>query len=303
MGLNSEAFAILAGLAKVGGLSGKDCVTIGRQNNFLRHSDFRRAAKRLQLSLPLSRIQYLATARFIEPILLELGARSVASLDASDYEGADIVYDMNLPLPADLLGRYDFVYDGGTLEHIYNYPQAIENVASLLKPGGLLLSGSPANNEPGHGFYQFSPELIFSAFPAVGLKVIRAYLVATQFPSQFYEISCPSDIGGRITFLSGEPIQLFVIACKSNGEPGKRQVVQQSDYAGLKWRTGTDHLTWDRSLRAKLRRLAYRIVVLRCLWPLNFLCRSLSLPSAAVWPTSPGIRRISIWSAMARIRL
>lgn len=302
MGLTSESFAILAGLAKLGALSGKDCVTIGRQNNFVRRSALRRTAKRLQLSLSAARVQDLAAARFIEPILLELGARSVDSLDASDYEGANIVYDMNKALPADLLGRYDFVYDGGTLEHIYNYPQALENLSNLLRSGGLVLSGSPANNEPGHGFYQFSPELIYTAFPAVGLKVIRAYLVATQFPSQFYEISSPAEIGSRLTFLSGEPIQLFVIACKS-GTAIDRGRVQQSDYAGMKWGSRTDHLTWDRSLRAKLRRLAYRIFVLRCLWPANFLLRALALPGAAVWPTSPGIRRVSIWDAMARVHL
>jgi SAM-dependent methyltransferase len=302
MGLNSEAFSILAGLAQRGALAGKDCITLGRQNNFVRRSDFRRVAKRVGLSLSESQIKELTAARFIEPILLRLGARSVASIDASDYEDATIVCDMNKALPDELAGRYDFVFDGGTLEHVYNFPQALKNMADLLRPGGLVLSASPSNNEPGHGFYQFSPELIYSAFPAVGLSVVHACLASTQFPSQFYELSSPSDVGGRITFLSGEPIQLLVIACKSPGKAAAGQVLQ-SDYAGKKWASGSDHLTWDRSFRAKLGRLAYRVVVLRCLWPLNFFLRSLALPGAAVWPTSPGIKRVSIWESMARFRL
>jgi hypothetical protein len=302
MGLNSEQFAVLTGLAKLGALSAKDCVTIGRQNNFLRRSDFRRVFRRFGISLSEACIQDLATARFIEPILLYFGAHVVDSVDASNYEGANIVCDMNEPLPSSLFRRYDFVYDGGTLEHIYNYPLALENVAALLQSNGILLSTSPANNEPGHGFYQLSPELIYSAFPAFGLEVIRIYLVATQFPPQFYEVSSPSDVGGRITFLSGEPIQLFVIARKMQAWSSQHQI-QQSDYVDFKWGSGTDHLTWDRSFRAKLLRLAYRAVVLRILWPLNFLLRSMSFPCAAVWSTSRGIKRVSIWTAMASIQL
>src|SRR5438128_12686818 len=58
---------------------------------------------------------------FGEPVFKALGARSVVSLDASDFEGANIVHDLNKPLPAELPERFDLVYDGGTLEHVFNF--------------------------------------------------------------------------------------------------------------------------------------------------------------------------------------
>jgi 2-polyprenyl-3-methyl-5-hydroxy-6-metoxy-1,4-benzoquinol methylase len=54
------------------------------------------------------------------------------------------------------------VFDGGTLEHIFDYPTAIKNCMKMVKPGGHLLLTTPANNWFGHGFYQFSPELFYS---------------------------------------------------------------------------------------------------------------------------------------------
>src|SRR5437763_3852117 len=52
-----------------------------------------------------------------------LGFTSVESLDASDYEGADIVWDLNKAVPDSLKAKYDVVFDGGTSEHVFNFPQ------------------------------------------------------------------------------------------------------------------------------------------------------------------------------------
>lgn len=298
MGLNREQFVILASLAKAGVLADKACLTLGRQNNFLRHSDLKAIAKAVGIELDDGSAKEFLNARFIEPILYKFGAKSADSIDACTYEGASIAGDLNVPIPDDLRGKFEFVYDGGTLEHIYNYPQALRNVSYLLSSGGILFSTSPANNEPGHGFYQFSSELIFSAFPKNDLEILAAFLVATQSPAQFYAL-LPPPAGERITFLSGEPVQLFVIARKVSRTLGDSSVLQ-SDYVAGKWKSGADHATWDRSLKAKLKRLFHRIVVLRLIWPVNFLLRSLYFPCPAVWATSSGIRRISIRDAAAR---
>ncbi len=68
----------------------------------------------------------------------------------------------------------------------------------------------------------------------------------------------------------------------------------QSDYAEGNWQTGKDHLTWDRSFKAKLSRLLHRVVVLRLLWSLNVLARQVFLVGNAVWATSPGVCRVNI---------
>ena len=44
-----------------------------------------------------------------------LGASSITVLDASPYEGADTIHDMNTPVPEAWHGRYDVVIDSGWL--------------------------------------------------------------------------------------------------------------------------------------------------------------------------------------------
>src|SRR5262249_47756113 len=87
-----------------------------------------------------------------------LGATQLDALDASPYEGASVIHDLNTPLPPALAGRYDCVFDGGTLEHVFNVPQALKNAMELARVQGHVLVTTPANNALGHGFYQFSPE-------------------------------------------------------------------------------------------------------------------------------------------------
>ena len=83
---------------------------------------------------------------FAEPFLAALGAKEIQSLDVSDFEGAQIVHDLNLPLPEHLRGQFDMVYDGGTLEHVFNLPIALKNCMELLRPDGRLFLHTPANN-------------------------------------------------------------------------------------------------------------------------------------------------------------
>ena len=58
-------------------------------------------------------------------------------LDQSDYEGADIVFDLCDPHPAaDLLGRFDFVYDGSALDNVFDPVAALRNLTRLTRSGG-----------------------------------------------------------------------------------------------------------------------------------------------------------------------
>jgi hypothetical protein len=110
-------------------------------------------------------------AHYGEPFLQRLGFTLTDSLDADAYQGAGLIHDLNTPLPPDWHGRYDWVFDGGTLEHVFDLPQASKNVAALLREGGLFIAMSPCNNWMGHGLYQFSPELLFRLYsPSRGFR-------------------------------------------------------------------------------------------------------------------------------------
>jgi len=48
-----------------------------------------------------------------------LGFDEVHATDISDYEGAEIIFDLNAPnVPPDHVAQYDMVLDSGTLEHL-----------------------------------------------------------------------------------------------------------------------------------------------------------------------------------------
>jgi hypothetical protein len=72
---------------------------------------------------------------FAETMFSALGFAGIETIDISDYEGATHIWDMNQPVPQDWHGRYSFIFDGGTLEHVFNLPQAFANVLNMLRVG------------------------------------------------------------------------------------------------------------------------------------------------------------------------
>jgi len=102
-----------------------------------------------------------------------LGFGRVESIDYYPDEKPTHVLDLNLPVPVELRGQFDLVYDGGTMEHCFNAPQVMLNAASLAAAGGLVIHHVPMNNWVDHGFYQFSPTLFFDFYGAAGFEELR----------------------------------------------------------------------------------------------------------------------------------
>lgn len=111
---------------------------------------------------------------YAERLFEKLGFGAIQTMDFSAYEGAQIIHDLNRPVPARLHDSFEFIFDGGTLEHVFNVPQAFENVFNMLRPGGTFVSATPFNGWPGHGFYQFQPDLVWSFWKYMaGCEVVR----------------------------------------------------------------------------------------------------------------------------------
>jgi len=109
-----------------------------------------------------------------------LGFDFVSSLDNSDYEGAEIVWDLNLPLNDSFVERFDVVFDGGTMEHVFNTKQVLENIGKLLKIGGLAIHEVPSSNSVNHGFYSFSPILFQDYYSKLDYEIIEIMLVVKK---------------------------------------------------------------------------------------------------------------------------
>ena len=72
----------------------------------------------------------------------------------------------NNDVPLWLSERYDYILDGGTLEHIFNIPNALQAIFKMLKVGGTFYFDSPAYWGINHGFYNISPGLYSEYFQA-----------------------------------------------------------------------------------------------------------------------------------------
>jgi hypothetical protein len=145
-----------------------DMLILGRQGWHIplkhNHPEYIAADALLKRYDPGATLESLHEGGYADPLFRYLGATSVTAMDASPYEGAQIIHDLNEPVPPDMRNRFDCIFDGGTIEHVYDVPATFRNVAAMLKVGGLFLLCDGANNFLGHGLYQFSPELLWRAF-------------------------------------------------------------------------------------------------------------------------------------------
>lgn len=251
MAVDTQAFRLLLS-ARCAGADFSRTLTFGRQSYFPKPSHARRAITASGLSLDADALTALSHS-YAEPFLTALGAQSVDSMDASDYEHATIVHDLNRPVPEHLHGSYSAVFDGGTTEHVYHFSQAIDNAIRLLAPGGHFISITTGNNLPGHGFFQISPELFFRVFSAANGFKIHAVLLTDIRPGRpFYRVADPADIRGRVEYTSRRPFYVAVIAQKVVPVETLRVLPLQSDYQAT-WSAGDT--TSSSKLTREIRRL------------------------------------------------
>jgi hypothetical protein len=213
----------------------------------------------------------VAGSQYSEPFLRAIGATHAYSMDASDFEGAEFVHDLNTPVPPALRNRFDTVFDGGTLEHVFNFPVGLRNCMEMLRVGGRFLMHTCANNLCGHGFYQFSPELFYRTFSAEnGFEVERIVLHRIGPYNRWYEVPDPNSICSRIELLTLTPIQMMVQARKVAAVDVFLKAPQQSDYTVL-WQQSTKAPSTagsgsPRGLQNSFPALARLINVLRYAW-------------------------------------
>jgi SAM-dependent methyltransferase len=210
------------------------CLTVGRQQIHFEASEARAACKSMRYSNFADQAD-LTYGEYCETLLSHLGATSVDSIDASSYEGATIVHDLNKPLPADLSEQFDSVIDFGTIEHVFDVPQVLRTYASLVRDGGIILIATQADGCCGHGFYQFSPELFYRFFATERGFETKCFLVPCGSSRRSWVFSPdPASSNSRIEF----PVmgRTYVVAiARRRGPLARLDSVQQSDYARL-WR-------------------------------------------------------------------
>jgi hypothetical protein len=178
----------------------------------------------------------MKTTGWADEFFRHLGARTLTSFDMCKYENADVEHDMNVPIRDDQVGQFTAVVDAGTLEHVFNLPQAMANCMRMIADGGWFVGVMPSNNVAGHGFYQFSPELLFRVFDREnGFRVASMWLAEqNDDPPYGYaswrQIMDPAEAGHRMEFRTVLQTCVMVLAQKMETVPLFSRGVQQSDY-------------------------------------------------------------------------
>jgi hypothetical protein len=219
---------------KEGGVDFGRVATLGRLNLFDINS-LREVFGKHGVPVNDDDIKKMRAHGYAEEFLRHLGVRDVASIDASTYEHATVIHDMNLPIGEELKRRFSVVIDGGTLEHIFNFPVAIRNSMEMLEIGGHFFSQTMANNFMGHGFYQFSPDLFYRVFsPENGFKIHSVLLYeARAGRPRWFEAADPQKIGERVELVNARPTYMLVHAERVAEVPLFSAPPQQADYSAM----------------------------------------------------------------------
>jgi hypothetical protein len=150
---------------------------------------------------------------FAEVLFKEVfGASHLNIFDIDGSEGADVLVDLGRPIQKQSVpideGSYDFVVEGGTLEHIFDTKVYITNLFKLLKNSGKYISSSPSSGHLNHGFYQFSPTwfIDFVSQNSQSLKLDLALMSGVGRPFWLCKSNLQSDAADRVIKKALRPI-------------------------------------------------------------------------------------------------
>ncbi len=231
MGLDESA-AMLLCAAKSLGVDFSETATIGRQTFWPGAPALRRVFATLGINLDAK--AFIEGNKFADEFFKLLGAKAVQSVDFSSYEEATILLDMNLPLSKQWHGKFSMVFDGGSIEHVFNIPQAFKNCMELVKVGGHFTQVNCANNCAGHGFWQFSPELIFRIFsPANGFELVAVLMREVAPAGPWHLVSDPEKMRKRVELVNDKPTYIMAIAKRIAEVEIFKVPPQQSDYVSM----------------------------------------------------------------------
>jgi len=168
MGISGSAARVLLRQAAEKPFSGS-VMQLGREKIYFTYAEVEHWAR--ESGVPVSG-DVLSTIEDREAIVTDsdfftmLGFDEVHSCDVSAYQDCTHVLDLNEPLPEDLVGKYDMVFDSGTIEHVFDQRTVFNNIHDLLKTPGRIIHFSPGTHWVDHGFYMYSPLFFYEYYSA-----------------------------------------------------------------------------------------------------------------------------------------
>ena len=113
---------------------------------------------------------------FADLLRKRYGVQNYADIDLNGV--SKLHGDLGIPLSEHLNGKWQTIYDGGTLEHVFDIAAAFANVHRLCAVNGTIIHVSPVSWLE-HGYYNLSPKLFHSVAKANDYSVLAQ---AWHFP-------------------------------------------------------------------------------------------------------------------------
>jgi SAM-dependent methyltransferase len=153
-------------------------------------------------------------------------------LDQSDYEGADIVWDLGYPIPRDYWLKFDFIFNGGCLDNMFNPATAMMNFTQMLKPRGRLVCMESASsfNSP---YLMYSPGWFCDYFEVNEFDSYKAYICSYKDweslrygPWKWFEYDQSKNRNGPSPQTHGNNLLVVATAVKGQYTTHDRQPIQ-----------------------------------------------------------------------------
>ena len=221
----------------------KSVCVLGVQKINFSVRDIIKLEKTLQSKIDLNFLNHLKIDEKLDQDLFfkSIGFKKVYSLDNSDYEGAEIIYDLNKPINEKTIkNRFDFIYDGGTLEHIFNIGEAIKSLSKLLNKNGIIFHCNPTNGFIDHGFFQISPNFFRDFYLKNNFEILSCLIYDRAFGHRYYNLN--RDIYRDIDSEFGRikaPKSLICFSARRLSD-NKNLLIPQQDFYIKKWNNQAD---------------------------------------------------------------
>jgi len=161
--------------------------------------------------------------------LLEI--KQVSIMDVSDYEKADIIHNLNNPIPTSLEGQFDFIIDGGTFDHLFDLRVAFENIVKMLKTGGRVFQWNAASNFTGDTYLSFGPDFFYDYYVLNKFVDCKVYLAEIDIRGGQRELwDIYQFTGTKYRYFNSKRILMVIVLAEKGPDSTYNRMPIQSQY-------------------------------------------------------------------------
>jgi len=188
MGLPVPDVKFLFALFKKYKIKGK-ILSLGSQDVYINETELKKLTKKygfkkIKKSILKSKSaefnKFRESKNFISPEsmfeAIGIKKKNYFDVDKFNFDRPKILHDLQKPITKKIKTKFDFIIDGGTLEHIFDIANVMKNLVKITAVGGRILHIIPCHNYVNHGFYSFSPTFIYDFYILNNFKIEEMYI-------------------------------------------------------------------------------------------------------------------------------